>query len=350
MSDFGDISGVAADKGYNYQKLIAAYYLIVREVREIEYEADGEDINIINEDSNRNSIEYIQAKCISTGSFTLAKFKNDVFPQFWDAYIEGKGKHPEKAIYCTLVTNVSWDKTLKKFMDVCKKLRERGSSLVEIERSMNVIKRQYDSMKSGKDNEEFRRFLWGQKTIHTFPSNHIKEKLLSYISSCGISEPNSKLAVIIDHISGVGQGVITRRQIEDLIDKDLVPIKDISDKPIYTTQQIDSILSDFEISKSKYGAEDELPDEERKYRSMTVPVERASKFALHQFDELIGTSNSSYSELKEAREIIVSDSQKAKEEAETIAQLEGETWIHKKRYAQRITSIQKTARDFGIKL
>ncbi len=292
MSDFGDISGVAAAKGYNYQQLIAAYYLIVEEVREIEYEADGEDINVINEDSNRNSIEYIQAKCISTGSFTFTKFKKDVFPQFWNAYNKGKEKYPDKAIYCTLITNVSWDRTLKIFMRACIKLQERGSSLSEFERSINVIKRQYDSIKSGND-DDFRRFLWGQKTIYTFPSNHVKEKILNYISSCGISEPNSKLAKIINHISEVGQGVITRRQIEDLLGKNLVPIKNSSDKPIYSASQIDRILTDLEISKSKYGAEDELPDDELKYRSMTVPVEKASKFVLHKLDEQVGTSNSS---------------------------------------------------------
>lgn len=350
MSGFGDISGVAAAKGYDYQKLIAAYYLIVEGVREIEYEADGEDITIINEDSNRNSIEYVQAKSLSTGSFTLARFKKEVFPQFWDAYIEGKEKHPGKAIYFTLFTNVSWDNTLKTFMRGGDKLRNRGSTLIEIEPSMNNIKRLYNSMKSGKNQADFRQFLWGQKTRHTFPSSHIKEKILNYILSCGISESNSKLSIIINHISDVGQGVITRRQLEDLIGKDLVPIKDISDKPIYASQQIDKILSDLKKSKSTYGTEDELPDEEGEYRSMTVPVENASKFVLHQLDDQMITSNSSYPELKEASDIILSDSQKAKEEAETIAKLESETWIHRKRYTQRIASIQKTASDFGIEL
>ena len=350
MSDFGDISGVAAAKGFDYQKLIAAYYLIVEEVREIEYEADGEDITIINEDSNRNSIEYIQAKCISTGSFTFAKFKTDVFPQFWNAYSEGRKRNPEKAIYCTLITNVSWDSKLKTFVNACEKLYDRGLTLNEFEQSIRVIRRQYDSLKSGKDNDELRRFLWGQKTIPTFPYNHVKERILNYISSCGISKPKSKLAKIINYISEVGQGVITRRQIENLIEYDLVPIKDASYKPIYTTPQIDKILSDLETSKSEYGTEDEFPDEDEKYRYMTVPVEKASKFFLNKLDDQIGTINSSYEELNEAREIIESDTQKVKEEAKKIANLEHETWIRKKRYTQGITSMQKTANKFGIEL
>lgn len=350
MSDFGDKSGVSSAKGYDYQRLIAAYYLIVKKAREIEYEADGEDITIINEDPNRDSIEYIQAKCKSTGSFTLAMFKKDVFPQFWNAFSKASEKNPDKAIRCTLFTNVAWDLTLKKFINGCKLIYERGLTLNDFERSMKIADRTYHSMKGNKDRDQFLRFLWGLKMEKTFPPDHVKEKISSYMSSCGISEPRLKLALVINHISEIGQGRITRRQIEDLVDNKLTPLREASDKPIYSEAQIGKILSGLETVKSKYRTEKELPDKEFIYRSMTSPVEKASKLFINQLEEKGRTSDSSTTELQEACEIILSDAQKAKEEAQTVAGLKSELYIHEIGYTQRISSMRKTARDFGIEL
>ena len=350
MSDFGDESGVSSAKGYDYQRLIAAYYLIVKEAREIEYEADGEDITIINEDPNRSSVEYIQIKCISIGSFTLSDFSRKVFPQFWDAYSKAMTKHPDKGIYCTLVTNIAWDRTLKKFMDEHKRMRERGLTLTEFERSMKTVDRTYHSMKGNKPDDQFRRFLWGLNMIYTFTPEHVRERISSYMSSCGVSEPRSKLVRIIDHISEVGQGIITRRQIEDIVNNKLAPIRDTSDRPIYSEAQISKIFSELKIAKSKYETEEEFPDVEGIYRDMTRPVGKASEVIVHLLEEKDRTSDFSSQEIQDASDIIRSDTEKAREDAQTIASLKTNLWTHEKRYTQRITSMQKTAKDFGIKL
>lgn len=347
-SDFGEKSGVASSKGYDYQKLIATYYLIVYEAREIEYEADGEDITIINEDSNRNSVEYIQAKCKSTGAFTLSDFYQKVFQQFWHAYSNAVSEHSDKGIYCTLVTNVAWDNKLKKFMDGCRLVRERGYTLNNFRSYMKIAERQYNLMKGNKPNEQFWRFLWGLKMLHTFPPEHVKDKIINYMISCGISEPRSKLAQVINYISELGQGRITRRQIENIAGN-LTPIKEVSDNPIYSEVQINKILSELKIAKSNYETKEEIPDQERIFRDLTSPVEKASKLIIHRLEEKSRTSDTS-PEFQEAREIIISDAEKAREEAQTIASLRSELWIHEKKYTQRISSMQQTAKDFGIGL
>ncbi len=350
MSDFGDKSGVSSARGYNYQKLVAAYYLIVKEAREIEYEADGEDITIINEDPNRDGIEYIQAKCISAGAFTLSEFSKKVFPQFWSAYTKALKEHSGKGIFCTLVTNVAWDNKLKKFMDGCRLMHERGFTLTDFERHMKIADRIYHSMKGSKPNEQFWRYLWGMKMLPMFPSDHVKDKIINYMTSCGVSEPRSKLALIINHISEVGQGRITRRQIEDILGSNLTPIEEKSDKHIYTDAQIKKILSTLEAAKSKYATEKETPDQESIYRAMASPVERTSELLIYKLGEKSRTSDYSSLELQEAHEIILSDTKKAKEEAQTVASLKSELWLHEMKYGQRISSMKKTAKDFGINL
>ncbi len=347
-SDFGDKSGVSSARGYDYQKLIATYYLIVKEAREIEYEADGEDFTIINENPNRDSVEYIQAKCLSTGAFTLSDFSRDVFPQFWSAYTKAVSEHPSKGIYCTLITNVAPDIKLKKFMDGCNHIHDKGLTLTEFESSIKIASRMYLSMKRSKPNDQFLKFLWGLNFLSTVTIDYTKEKIVNYISSCGISQPRQKLALVMDRISEIGQGRITRRQIEEIIGN-LTQIKQESDKSIYSEDRINKIKLNLETVKSEYGTEAETPDQESIFRDMTTPIEKASTFVMHQL-KVKGSISDSFSEFQESYEIVLSDNQKAKEEAQIIAGLKSELWIHEKRYTQRISSIQKTARVFGIGL
>lgn len=342
-SDFGDKSGVSSVKGYDYQKLIAAYYLIVKETREIEYEADGEDITIINEDANRDSIEYIQAKWLSTGAYTLSNFSRDVFPQFWSVHTGAVSKYIGKGLYYTLITNVVPDIKLKKFMDGCEHIRNRGLTLSEFESAIKFADHTYQSMRHDKPNDQFLKFLWGLKFLQNFTPDYIKEKIINYILNCGISNPAQKLTLIMGRISEVGQGRITRRQIEE-ITGNLTPISQEPVRPIYSNDQINKIRLDLEIVKSTYGTESEMPDFEGIFRDMTTPIERASMFVTHQLNMTSGICS------QEAQEIILSDKEKAKEEARLIAKLKGDLWLSEKRYLQRICSIQKTARDLGLEL
>lgn len=348
MSDFGDKSGAYSSKGYDYQRLIATYYLIVKEAREIEYEVDGEDVLIINEDPNRDSLEYIQAKCKSTGSFSLSGFSTQVFPQFWDAYSKALINYADKAIYCTLITSVAWDLKLKMLMNACINLRERGLTLSQIEPT--ALKRQFDSMKRGKDIEQFGRFLWGLGMIHTFPPDHVKGKIIDYMTSCGVSEPRSKLEQVISHISEIGQGRITRRQIEGIVGNNLIKIEESSDNHSYSQIQIGEILTNLEAAKSKYGTKEEVPDEGGLCRNMAYPVDQASKVIQYQLEEKGRTSDFPSEEIQEAYEITLSDAEKAREEAHTIASIRWELWSHETRYTQRISSMQKTANAFGINI
>lgn len=343
--DFGDKSGVSSERGYYYQKLIAIYYLIVEGVREIEYEADGEDIVLINEDSNRDCVEYIQAKYMETGQFTFTKFTADVFPQFWGAYNKALEKYPSKAIYCNLVSSVAYDRSLKIFMDRCIDLRQRGLALNDIERSMGPILRGFQSMKRGRDLDQLGRFMWGLKMASNFPLEFVKEKILHYISKCGIPEPQLKLGLIINHISEVGQGRITRRQIEDMIG-DLTLVESRLDKPIYTNTQINKYLKDLNKAKSSYGASKKIPDTEGIIRLMTSPIEKASKVLICSLEEKSKISDPQ-GELLEACDIIKSDAQKAKEHAIAIAGLKRQLWMHQTEYIQRIKSMHTTYIKFG---
>ncbi|MDO9096846.1 MAG: hypothetical protein Q7U60_01810 [Candidatus Methanoperedens sp.] len=343
--DFGEKSGVSSEYGYYYQKLIAAYYLIVQEAREIEYEADGEDVTIINEAPNRDSIEYIQVKYMEAGSFSFTKFTTDVFPQFWDAFIKALEKDSSKAIYCSLVSNVAWGKDLKLFMDRCFKLQKSGLSLHDFDRSLTILRR-YPSMKSGRNPEDFRRFIWGLNTITSFSPDYVRDKILKYISECGISEPHSKLALIINHISEVGQGRITRRQIEDLIHSNLTLAKSRLDKPIYSSAQISNILEGLNKANSNYGTRKKIPDTEDIIRSMTSPIEKASMVFINSLEEK-GKTSDIRGECIEACDIIKSDAQKAKEHAIAIADLKCKLWMHQIKYTQRIKSMQTTYINFG---
>jgi hypothetical protein len=81
---------------------------------------------------------------------------------------------------------------------------------------------------------------------------------------------------------------------------------------------------------------------------MMLPVERASKLFKFSLEEKSGMSEFSGHECKEACEIIESDVQKAKEEAIKVANLKKQIWLHETAYTQRIKSMQKTVKYFGI--
>lgn len=348
MSDFGDISGVHSEKGYYYQKLIAIYYLIVEEAREIEYEVDGQDFSILNENPDRDSVEYVQVKCLSTGSFTFSKFQKDVFPQLWNAYSLSLEKKSDKAIYCTLVTNICWDDSFKRFCQGCLFIRKRGLLLSQFEASMKRHIRIYNKIKGTKDRGEFNRFLWGFNAIHSFTAENVESKILEYMRSSGVREARTELAKIIKFFSERGQGRITRRQIEELIKYNLVPTRGIVEKPSYPEFKVRESLLNLEITRNKYRVEGDCIDEEGLLREMTFPVKKASNIINSYLEQKRGTFNFSIENVDEACQIISSDAGKAIEEAGYIVKLKNELWIREKKYDQRIISIQKTVGSFGI--
>jgi hypothetical protein len=346
-SNLDEIGGVSSAKGYEYQKLIASYYLTVKEAREIEYETYGEDITIVNEDSDYNSLEFIQAKNLGMGSFTLPTYAKKVFPQFWEAHESALEKYPDKALLCTLYTSVTWNKDLKIFMESCKNYREKGITIDELNHSMKIIDRQYRAMKGGKDHRAFNRWLWGARIVHTFPPEHIKDKIVGYLKSCGIPEPRQKLGLIMSHISEVSQGRITRRQIEEVISGELKPIEIGLEKPKYSDIEMNDILLKLKAAKFKYGAEGDIPDKERNAANMILPIKKGTNLIKNLLSDK-RTLGYSLEDIEEANEIIVSDAHKANEAAEKVAVLEFDLWLARKNYAQRISSIIEQANNFGI--
>lgn len=65
----------------------------------------------------------------------------------------------------------------------------------------------------------------------------------------------TEIAVIENHIVEVGQGTITRRQIEDLIVHNLTPTESTTSEPHYTDSQTVKILSNLDKTISKYAPE-----------------------------------------------------------------------------------------------
>lgn len=351
MSDFGDTSGVNSETGYSYQKLVAVYYLVVKNVSEIEYEVDGEDISIINEGPDRDSIEYIQVKHLGTGSFSLSKFKNDVFPQLWAAYITALERHNDKAILSTLITNVSWDDSLRYFCQSCTALRKKGILYSDFEGSLKRYERIYKSMKSGRNTDHLYRFFWGLEVQHSLTLEYAKDKILECMNKSNVREPRTELAKIMHFFSEKKQGRITKRQIEDLIGKNLTPIdKGIIENTSYTQSDIRKSLYALEAIKTEYGTTENFFDRDKLIRDMTLPANRVSKRILYQLDCLKGTSAFSFEEIDETFEIVSSDLNKIKTEANEIADLKCRLWHHQTRYTHAISSMQQTAASYGIDL
>ena len=342
MSDFGDTGGVAGLRGYRYQSWVALYFLTVKEAREVEWEADGEDVTIINEDPDRKSIEYIQAKFRDDGSFSLNEFRKSVLPQFWLAYSNALKNHPEKYIKCTLITSVAWEHDLKVFIEACKMLRNRGFSLHEFEKLITTIKSKYDSIKKGRDPEEFRRFLFGLDIRQPFTCKQIELEIISYLKSCGIIEVRSKIRQMLQLIVENDQGVITRRQIEDISGKALSPITDSKCEPLFTVRDVNTILGTLKTAKEKYGTSCEMPDKEKLFRDIIRPAESASKVLMSCLSKDAGNITVS-PDRDEFKEVLISDVQKVREDADTIANLEVQLWTSRTRYTQRIESIKKIA-------
>lgn len=348
MNNFGDTSGVSSNAGYDYQHLVAAYYLIVDNVREIEYEADGEDLTIINEDRSRESIEFIQVKKQSSGSFSLNNYRTNVFPQMWDAFIEATMRHENKGIFSTLLTDVSYGHDLKIFMDLCEKARTRGYRLSAFERNP-VISRNYDLLKSGKDSDKLHLFLWGAKMVPSFTSEHIKHKIISFLKDCNVVEPQQKLALVKNYISEKGQGVITRNEIIGVIGSELIPIKETSSRS-YGVADVKKLLINLKSVESKYSSQEEYPNTDNISRDMTRPVKHTADALLSFLNDNENSIVSSTQTKEDFREVIITDRDKAKEEAQLCADLEMELWAHRKRYSQKLTSMAQTAKEFGIDL
>jgi hypothetical protein len=350
MSDFGDVSGVSSERGYSYQKLIAAYYLVVDNCSEIEYEVDGEDISIINEGPDRDSREYIQVKYQSTGSFSLSQFKNTVFTQLWDAYINELDRHNDKAILSTLVTNVPWDDTLRHFNQSCTTLRNRGISYAQFENSLKRHERVYKSMVGTRKNEDLRRFFWGFGVKDSLTLDYVKDKILEYMNKCNVRDPKAELAKIMQFISEKGQGRITRRKIEDIIGKSLTPIDKCIEKSSYSMSDIRKSFYDLDTLKTTYGTTEEFFDKDDLIWKMTLPAIRTFKRINFHLDNLNETSDFSSEEVDEARQIFSSNLDKINSEATEIASLTEDLLVHKSRYKNVIVSMQRTAADFGIEL
>ena len=62
------------------------------------------------------------------------------------------------------------------------------------------------------------------------------------------------------------------------------------------------------------------------------------------------TANSEYAshEISTFHKITLSDTEKACEEAQTISKLRSELWISETRFNKKISSMQKTAKNFGL--
>ena len=343
-SDFGDTSGQESAAGYDYQEAIAAYLLIVKRAREIEYEADGEDVTIINEDPTHDSLEYIQAKKKSSDSFTLTEFNNRCVAQFWGAFVAACENHGGKAVYCTLYTTTSWDSNLRHFIESCKKIKERGFTLKEFERSAKQYDRTYRRIKANKDQELFWRFLWGLDVIDKFTLDHVEEKIVYFMKDCGVSEAWNKYRSIKDYISLKGQGRITRRQIEELIDNDLDPNQETVSVD-YNQEQEKEIVIKLNNLKSQYSNGDR-PNEEKIFREIMGPIKKAELIIDSKLTRLERSSDYASSDIEEKREIIESSIQKAKEEAQHIGRLQFELWTHQVKLGEKIETVEEIMKDF----
>jgi len=346
IKKFGDQSGVTSAQGYEYQKLVAIYYLIVQEASEILYEVDGEDFAIINEDVNRDSIEYIQVKKISVGSFSLAKFKSDVFPQFWSAYSDAVDKHKDKAIFSTLIISCQWDASFKLFIENCTKLRICGMTSQEFESAINPHLKIYQSMRKSKNPQKFFRFLWGLKLIQSFNQEYVEMSIIDYLKSCNIRQPREKLAIIKNIISETGQGRITRNQIEEKINEKLAPAETKEKQPVFSVEQLHSIFDGLEKSRVKYGFEGTLEDEEKMFRDMYQPINRSKKAILNLYEKR-KSEDIDLDVAEELYHVTLTDCLSAEQDAKTIASLTNKLCYHKLRYGNRIKSLQSTAYELG---
>ena len=346
-TNFGDESGVASAQGYEYQKLVAIFYLVVNEAREIVYEVDGEDFAIYNEDVNRDSIEYIQVKKVTVGSFSLAKFKNEVFPQLWNAFENAIKIHNDKAIISTLIISCQWDDSLKHFFENCSKLSKYGMTAQEFEAAIpNNNKKLYHDMRKSKNPQKFFKFLWGLHLVQSFNQELVELLIIDYLKSCNIKQPLVKLAIIKSFIAGIKQGRITRNQIEDKIQEKLEPAINGYREPIFSEQQYHSIFTNLEKTRISYGFEGPIIDEDELFRDIYRPIER-TKLALTDLYETRKDISKDPYLLDELHHLSISDCQSAESEARNIAKLTNKLYYHKTRLDNRIKSIQKTADELG---
>ncbi|OPX80445.1 MAG: hypothetical protein A4E45_00065 [Methanosaeta sp. PtaB.Bin039] len=344
-TEFGEASGATSARGYDYQLLVGAYYLVVDEVREVEYEVDGEDITIINEEPNRLSVVYIQAKYLDYGSFTLANYAANVFPQFWTAFETAVKEHTDKSIGCILVTNASWDRNLKMFIESCNDLK-RGLTLSEIERNMpKTAIKSYQKMRKGKEKDIFQRLLFGLDVNYSWTESMLRDGIINYMQKCQIPEPNKKLGLIKNYILEVGQGLITRRKIEDIIECQLKPISTSSIRaPV--EGDVKRSLELLAEKRSRLDLRSEYPDSESVYRDMTMGLRDAGDVIKSGILSKGGTSSIT----SEYANIVDSDVEKAHENAQSIARLKKELWIQQKEFEQRLTSIERIANEFEYSL
>ncbi|WP_292370474.1 hypothetical protein [Methanoregula sp. UBA64] len=343
-----DSGGINGQKGYSYQSVLALYYLIVKESREIEWECDGEDFTVINEEDSYKSINFIQAKHQNTGSFSLAQFKNEVFPQFWRAFLSGVREHSEKLICCTLVTDIAQNHDLKVFGDAGKKIRESGWRLSDVEKSTQTIKHYFQSMRKGKKPEDFKRFLFGLKIIDKFTADQMQLEIANYLKDCGVSGPKSKIREMLQFIVEKDQGLITRTELENLAGKRLSRIitGELSAPP--SKNEISSALLSLSRIKQTYcETPSTFPDKDTMYRDLTTSVFTTTKVL-----EGVITNSSKFSvtqqDIDQYISITVSDRHHIEEESKKIVDLEEQLWISKTKFKQSLSSIEKTFSYFEI--
>jgi hypothetical protein len=248
-------------------------------------------------------------------------------------------------IKCTLITNVSWDRNLKSFIEACNKLK-RGLCLKDIAKELlGTAVKPYQKMRKNKKEIEFQRFLFGLDVNYTWTEQLLEDSIIEYLKKCRVPDPHNKLGLIKVHIQNVGQGVVTRRRIEDVIGYTLSPIDCVSESA-FADEEIKKTLELLEEKKSKCRIESDYPDKGSIFRDMTLGLKNAGDVIKFAISKNSGTDSNTL----EFIEIIDSDIEKAHQDAESIASLEVELWTCKKKYNQRLTSIEKTAKIFDIKL
>lgn len=221
MSQGTDDGGVIAEDGFRYQKIVALYFLIVKKVREIEYEMDGQDFTIINENIERSSLEYIQCKNHSSGSITPSDFFNLILPQLWKAFNIALQKYNDKkAIYSVLFTNVANSSDIQFLIEVCREIRLKGINLDDFERKIQTktkLRKYYFKFKNEKDFKDLYRFLWGLDINYSITEEFLQKQIEHVLYKNGIEITEKTLFPLIGLFSKKTKEIITLSQIEDIL-------------------------------------------------------------------------------------------------------------------------------------
>lgn len=223
INEMRENAGVAAKTGYQYQDFVVAHLLICGGIREVWVEEDGEDILAFGDIPDTSTRIFYQCKYRSSGAIPLGIFLDLTVAKLHDLY--KKPEYEVKFLKIKLISNINVSEEVNRVLRVFKRISKREISWEWFEQRygrkykfpQQILRRTPNLSNISMLERIVSGVQYENKTIHG-----LKMEILFSLSQFGILNPKKKLLKVMGYIYDKKRGLITRSELENLLNIEFV--------------------------------------------------------------------------------------------------------------------------------